>query len=103
MNKKPLMTVGCEELDDSDNENQSQYMKDDVVYNRPENIVMVRSQGNKIVVVCKDEDQVQPVMDRMNTDTCFLSDYEEWDEGKDMKWILTFKVTDDYEQLPEKN
>ena len=76
MNKKPLMTVGCEEIDDSDNENQSQYMKDDVVYNRPENIVMVRSQGNKIVVVCKDED---------------------------MKWILTFKVTDDYEQLPEKN
>ena len=58
MNKKPLMTVGCEELDDSDNENQSQYMKDDVVYNRPENIVMVRSQGNKIVVVCKDEDFV---------------------------------------------
>ncbi len=97
------MTVGCEEIDDSDNENQSQYMKDDVVYNRPENIVMIRSQENKIVVVCKDEDQVQPVMDRMNTDTCFLSDYEEWDEGEDMKWILTFKVTDEYEQLPEKN
>ena len=91
------------EIDDSDNENQSQYMKDDVVYNRPENMVMIRSQGNKIVVVCKDEDQVQPVMDRMNTDTCFLSDYEEWDEGEDMKWILTFKVTDEYEQLPEKN
>ena len=97
------MTVGCEEIDDSDNENQSQYMKDDVVYNRPENMVMIRSQGNKIVVVCKDEDQVQPVMDRMNTDTCFLSDYEEWDVGDDMKWILTFKVTDEYEQLPEKN
>jgi len=91
------------EKDDSDNENQSQYMKDNVVYNRPENMVMIRSQGNKIVVVCKDEDQVQPVMDRMNTDTCFLSDYEEWDEGEDMKWILTFKVMDEYEQLPEKN
>ena len=91
------------EKDDSDNENQSQYMKDNVVYNNPENMVMIRSQGNKIVVVCKDEDQVQPVMDRMNTDTCFLSDYEEWDEDEDMKWILTFKVTDEYEQLPEKN
>ena len=89
--------------DDSDNEIQSQYMKDDVVYNRPENIVMIRSQGNKIVVVCKDEDQVQPVMDRMNTDTCFLSDYEEWDEDEDMKWILTFKVTEEFEELPEKN
>ena len=91
------------EKDDSDNENQSQYMKDNVVYNNPENMVMVKSYGNKIVVVCKDESQVQPVMDRMNTDTCILSDYEEWDEGEDMKWILTFKVTDDYEQLPEKN
>lgn len=91
------------EKDDSDNENQSQYMKDNVVYNNPENMVMVKSYGNKIVVVCKDESQVQPVMDRMNTDTCFLSDYEEWDEGEDMKWILTFKVTDGYEQLPEKN
>jgi len=89
--------------DDSDNEIQSQYMKDDVVYNRPENIVMIRSQGNKIVVVCKDEDQVQPVMERMNTDTCFLSDYEEWDEGDDMKWILTFKVTNEFEELPERN
>jgi hypothetical protein len=91
------------EKDDSDNENQSQYMKDNVVYNSPENMVMIRSYGNKIVVVCKDEDQVQPVMDRMTTDTCFLSDYEEWDEDEDMKWILTFKVMDEYEQLPEKN
>ena len=41
-------------------------------------------------------------MDRMTTDTCFLSDYEEWDEDEDMKWILTFKVFDD-KQLPEKN
>ncbi len=103
MSTKPTITFGCEEKDDSDNEIQSQYMKEEVVYNRPENMVMIRSQGNKIVVVCKDEDQVQPVMDRMNTDTCFLSDYEEWDEGDDMKWILTFKVMDEYEQLPEKN
>jgi hypothetical protein len=42
-------------------------------------------------------------MDKMNTDTCYLADYEEWDEGDDMKWILTFKVTDDSESLPELN
>ena len=39
----------------------------------------------------------------MNTDTCILSDYEEWDEGEDMKWILTFRVFDDSDGLPEKN
>ena len=78
-------------------------MKDTVVYNRPDNEVMVKTAGDYIYIICPTEDQVQPVMDRMNTDTCFLADYEEWDEGEDMKWILTFKVTDGYEQLPEKN
>jgi hypothetical protein len=67
-------------------------MKDDVVYNGPDNAVMVRTNGDYIYIVCKEEDQVQPVLDRMNTDTCILSDYEEWDEDEDMKWILTFKV-----------
>ena len=57
-------------------------------------MVMVRTNGEYIYIICKDEDQVQPVMDKMNTDTCYLSDYEEWDEDEDMKWILTFKVTE---------
>jgi hypothetical protein len=78
-------------------------MKENIIYNRPDNEVMMKSNKDFIVIICKEEDQVQPVMDRMNTDTCYLSDYEEWDEGEDMKWILTFKVTDEYEQLPEKN
>ena len=78
-------------------------MKDDAVYNKWNNEVMVKTGGEHIYIVCHKEAQVQPVMDRMNTDTCFLSDYEEWDEGEDMKWILTFKVTDENEQLPEKN
>jgi hypothetical protein len=79
-------------------------LKDNTVYNRPYNEVMVKTTGNFIYIICHTEDQVQPVMDRMNTDTCFLSDYEEWDEGEDMKWILTFKVTAGLEKkLPEKN
>jgi hypothetical protein len=78
-------------------------LKDNVVYNRPENKVMVRTNNDYIYIICPTEEQVQPVMDRMNSDTCYLSDYEEWDEGEDMKWILTFKVTDENEQLPEKN
>lgn len=78
-------------------------MRDNVVYNKWDNEVMVKTAGEYIYIICKDEKQVQPVMDRMNTDTCILSDYEEWDDDEDMKWILTFKVLDDFEQLPEKN
>ena len=99
MSKKPLMTVGCQETDDSDNEIQSQYMKDNVVYNKHDNEVMIKTNGDYIYIICKEEDHVQPVMDRMNTDTCFLSDYEEWDEGEDMKWILTFKVFDEPQDM----
>jgi len=71
-------------------------MEDNVIYNRPDNEVMVKTQGNLIYIICKDENQVQPVLDKMSTDTCILSDYEEWDEDENMRWILTFKVIDDY-------
>ena len=78
-------------------------MRDNVVYNKWDNEVMVKTAGEYIYIICKDEKQVQPVMDKMNNNTCYLSDYEEWDEDEDMKWILTFKVLDDLDQLPEKN
>jgi hypothetical protein len=78
-------------------------MRDNVVYNKYDNEVMVKTNGDYIYIICHKEDQVQPVLDRMTNDTCILSDYEEWDEDDNMKWILTFKVHDDFEQLPEKN
>ena len=78
-------------------------MKDDAVYNQWDNEVMVKTNGDMIYIICKDEEQVQPVMSRMTTDTCILSDYEEWDEGDDMKWILTFKVLDEFDKKPELN
>ena len=78
-------------------------LKDNTVYNRPDNKVMVKTNKDYIYIICPNEEQVQPVLDKMTTDTCFLSDYEEWDEGDDMKWILTFKVFDDNEELPDKN
>ena len=78
-------------------------MRENIVYNNPNNEVMVKTNGDYIYIICKDEQQIQPVMKRMTTDTCYLSDYEEWDEGEDMKWILTFKVLEDFDQLPEKN
>jgi len=78
-------------------------MKDEAVYNQWDNEVMVKTNGDMIYIICKDEEQVQPVMNRMTTDTCILSDYEEWDEGDDMKWILTFKVLDEFDKKPELN
>ena len=43
------------------------------------------------------------VVEKMTTKNCMLESYEEWDEGDDMKWILTFKILDEYELKPELN
>jgi hypothetical protein len=78
-------------------------MKDNVVYNNPDNKLMVRTNGDKIVIICSKESQQEKVMKRMVTDTCILDNYEEWDEGDDMKWILTFRLLDEYELKPDLN
>ena len=78
-------------------------MKDNVVYNNPDNKLMVKTNGDKIVIICNEESQQEQVMKRMINDNCILDDYEEWDEGDDMKWILTFRLLDEYELKPELN
>ena len=65
--------------------------------------VMVRTDGDLIYVICNKEDQQKKVISKMCTETCVLEHYEEWDEGDDMKWILTFKLLDKYELKPELN
>ena len=79
-------------------------MKHDTVYNTPENLVMVRTRGNEIHVICNREEQMDGVVARLTTPNCKLAGYEEWDEGKDRKWLLTFFVADDdYIIEPELN
>ena len=78
-------------------------MKDDVTYNKPDNRVFVKTDGDLIYVICNKESQQEKVIKKMTNDNCILESYEEWDEDDDMKWILTFKVTDDSESLPELN
>ena len=79
-------------------------MKENVAYNRPNNSVMVRTNGDEIFVICEKEEQMDRVVERLTTDTCKLAGYEEWDEGEDMKWILKFLVIDGhYEIIPEYN
>ena len=78
-------------------------MKDNVVYNNPDKQLMVKTNGDKIVIICSKESQQEQVMKRMVNDDCILDEYEEWDEGDDMKWILTFRLLDEYELKPELN
>ena len=78
-------------------------MKDNTIYNNAENKLYVKTDGDKIVIICSKESQQEQVIKRMTTDNCILDSYEEWDEGDDMKWILTFKVLDEYELKPELN
>tara|TARA_R100000742_G_C4185060_1_gene18940 strand:+ start:125 stop:361 length:237 start_codon:yes stop_codon:yes gene_type:complete len=78
-------------------------MKDDITYNRPDNKVMVRTNGDLIYVICSEEKQQKQVIKKMCTDSCILEHYEEWDEGEDRKWILTFRVLDEYGKRTEYN
>ena len=78
-------------------------MKDDVTYNHANNNVMVRTNGDLIYVICNKEEQQKKVIEKMCTDDCVLEDYEQWDEGEDMKLILTFRVLDEFERKMELN
>tara|TARA_R100000008_G_scaffold86032_1_gene77595 strand:+ start:771 stop:1031 length:261 start_codon:yes stop_codon:yes gene_type:complete len=79
-------------------------MKSNAVYNQWDNMVMVKTNGDEINVICNSEAQMDKVVKRLSTDTCLLTGYEEWDEGKDKKWILKFLVCgDEYEIVPEFN
>ncbi len=70
-------------------------MKEDTVYNNPNNTVMVRNNGDEILIICDRENQMDSVVKKMTTNTCKLVGYEEWDEGKDKKWLLRFYVIDE--------
>jgi len=78
-------------------------MKDNVIYNHAKNQLYVKTDGDKIVIICSKESQQEQVIKRMTTDNCILESYEEWDEDDDMKWILTFRILDEYELKPDLN
>ena len=78
-------------------------LKDNTVYNRADNLVYVKSEGDLIYVICNKESQQDIVVQKMTTKNCILDSYEEWDEGDDMKWILIFKILDEFDIKPELN
>ncbi len=69
-------------------------MRDNAVYNRADNEVMVRTNGDEILIICNTVSQMDKVVQKMTTDTCKLAGYEEWDDDSDTKYILTFIVCD---------
>ena len=78
-------------------------MKDNTVYNYSDNKVFVKTNGDLIYIICNKESQQDIVVKKMINDNCILESYEEWDEGDDMKWILIFKILDEYRLKPELN
>ena len=78
-------------------------LKDNTVYNRADNLVYVKSEGDLIYVICNKESQQDIVVQKMTTKNCILDSYEERDEGDDMKWILIFKILDEFDIKPELN
>jgi len=78
-------------------------MKDNTVYNKPDNKVFVKTNGDLIYVICNKESQQEKVIKKMINDNCILESYEEWDDDSDKKWILIFKILDEYDLKPELN
>tara|TARA_X000001382_G_scaffold130264_1_gene124587 strand:- start:2964 stop:3191 length:228 start_codon:yes stop_codon:yes gene_type:complete len=75
-------------------------MKEETIYNRPDNQLMVKTNGDLIYIICNEESQQEEVTKRMVNDNCILEDYEVWE---DEQVILTFRVLDNYELKPELN
>ena len=74
--------------------------RENVIYNQPDNQVMVKTDGDLIYVICNSEEQQHTVVKKMTTDNCLLESYEVWE---DEKVILTFRVLDEYEVKHELN
>ena len=78
-------------------------LKEDTIYNRADNQVFVRTDKDLIYVICNKESQQDKVVKKMITDNCILESYEVWDEDDDMKWVLTFRILDEYDLKPNLN
>ena len=66
---------------------------------RADSLIHVKADGDKINIICHKEEQMQMVIRKMTNPDCIFEGYEEWDEKEDKKWILTFRILDEYESL----
>ena len=78
-------------------------VKSDAIYNHWDNMVYIKTDGDMIYVVCNKENQMDDVNKRFYGSGNELIGYEEWDEGKDKKWIMTWKVPSGFDKPIEYN
>tara|TARA_B100001564_G_C20297789_1_gene515531 strand:- start:361 stop:588 length:228 start_codon:yes stop_codon:yes gene_type:complete len=71
-------------------------LKPDVTYNRPDNKVMVRTNGDLIYIISPSDKQTDKIVKRMTTDSCELVDYEPWE---DETVILTFQISENFDKV----
>ena len=69
-------------------------MKENALYNSADNLIYVKSHRDKIFVICNNMEQVDEVQKRLHKHGNTMVDFEEWDEGEDKKYIVTFNVRD---------
>ena len=69
-------------------------MKNNTLYNEANNMIYVKSQNDNIFIICNDMDQVDSIQKKMHKSGNLMTYFEEWDEGEDRKYIVTFKVRD---------
>jgi hypothetical protein len=75
-------------------------MKKNVVYNHYDNQILVSTNNDLIYIICNNEEQMNKVNERFTKKDAktVLVDYEEWDEGVDKKWILTYQVMEEFDK-----
>ena len=70
-------------------------MKNNTLYNEANNLIYVKSDNDKIFIICKDMSQVDSDQKRMHKHGNLMVEFEEWDEGEDKKYIVTFAVAEE--------
>ena len=71
-------------------------LKPNVTYNKPDNKVMVRTDGDFIYIISPSEKQTEQVVKRMTTESCELVNYEPWEYET---VILTFQITENFDKV----
>ena len=67
-------------------------MKDNTIYNEADNMIYVKSKNDQIFIICNDMSQVDSVQKKMHKHGNIMVYFEEWDDDKDKKYIVTFQV-----------
>ena len=78
-------------------------VKSEAIYNHWDNLVYIKTEGDMIYIICNKEKQMDNVNERFYGSGNELIGYEEWDEGEDKKWIMTWKVPDEFDKPVEYN